>query len=57
MGKQKKKSWKKTLAIVAFIILNIAVIVATAVNEFGNSTNAAQLSEVQLNVQGRPLRA
>lgn len=49
MGKQKKKSWKKTLAIVAFIILNIAVIVATAVNEFGNSTNAAQLSEVQLN--------
>ena len=49
MGKQKKKSWKKTLAIVAFIILNIAVIVATAVNEFGNSANAAQLSEVQLN--------
>lgn len=49
MEKQKKKSWKKTLAIVAFILLNVVVIVATAVNEFGNSTNAAELSEVQIN--------
>jgi len=49
MEKQKKKFTKKTFAIIAFIILNVVVIVVTAVNEFGNSSNATELSKVQLN--------
>ena len=49
MEKQKKKLSKKTLAIVAFVILNIVVIVVTAINEFGNSSNATELSKVKIN--------
>lgn len=44
----KKKSWKKILLFLVFIALNIAVIVVTAVSEFGNSTNAAELTEVKI---------
>ena len=49
MKTQTKKWSKRTLAIIAFVILNVVVIVATAVNEFGNSANAAELSEVRIN--------
>ncbi len=49
MEKQKKKLSKKTFAIIAFIALNIAVIVATAVNEYGKSADATELSKVELN--------
>lgn len=45
----KKKSWKKILLFLVFIALNIAVIVVTAVSEFGNSANAAELTEVKIN--------
>ncbi|MBQ6375835.1 flippase-like domain-containing protein [Candidatus Saccharibacteria bacterium] len=44
----RKKNWKKTLGIVLFVLLNIAVIAITAVNEFGNSANAAKLEEVKI---------
>lgn len=44
-----KKFFKKPLLIVLFILLNVAVIAATAVSEFGNSQNAAELSEVVIN--------
>ncbi len=46
---KKKRSWKKTLAFVVFILLNAIVIAVTASSEFGNSTEAAKLSEVKLN--------
>lgn len=49
MEKQKKKLSKKTFAIIGFIILNVVVIIVTAVNEFGNSSNATELSKVKLN--------
>ena len=52
MSKNKQgehKSPKKIIAVIAFVVLNIVVIVATAVNEFGNSANATELSEVQIN--------
>lgn len=38
----------KPLLIILFILINVAVIAATAVAEFGNSENAAELSEVKL---------
>ena len=44
-----KKNWKKTVGIILFILLNVAVIAVTAFSEFGNSKNAAELSEVKLN--------
>ena len=44
-----KKLFKKPLLIFLFILLNIAVIAITAFSEFGNSENAATLSEVQIN--------
>lgn len=44
-----KKFFKKPILIVAFILLNIAVIAITAFSEFGNSSNAAKLSEVRIN--------
>lgn len=40
---------KKILGVIAFVILNVVVIAITAVNEFGNSQNAAELSEVSIN--------
>ena len=44
-----KKIWKRPVLIVLFILLNVAVIAITAFSEFGNSQNAAALSEVQIN--------
>ncbi len=44
-----KKLLKKPLLIVFFVLLNIAVIMITAFSEFGNSENAAALSEVRIN--------
>ncbi|MBR3386146.1 flippase-like domain-containing protein [Candidatus Saccharibacteria bacterium] len=44
-----KKRIGKPLLFVVFIAINIAVIAATAINEFGNSESAAELSTVQLN--------
>ena len=43
------KNWKKTVGIVLFVLLNVAVISVTTFSEFGNSENAAGLSEVKLN--------
>ena len=43
------KNWKKPVGIALFVVLNVAVIVLAAVNEFGNSANAAELSEVKIN--------
>lgn len=40
---------KKPILIVAFVLLNIAVIAITAISEFGNSANATKLSEVKIN--------
>ena len=45
----RRKKIRKILLVVAFVALNVGVIVATAINEFGNSQNAAELSEVKLN--------
>ncbi|MBR2725138.1 flippase-like domain-containing protein [Candidatus Saccharibacteria bacterium] len=44
-----KKMMKKPLLIVVFVLINIIVIAATAFSEFGNSQNAAELSEVKIN--------
>ena len=44
-----KKIIKKPLLIVVFVLINVAVIAITAFSEFGNSENAADLSEVKLN--------
>ena len=44
-----KKIAKKPLLIVLFVLINIAVIAITAFSEFGNSENAAKLSEVVIN--------
>ena len=44
-----KKLLKKPLLILFFILLNVAVIAITAFSEFGNSENAAALSEVKIN--------
>ena len=44
-----KKMMKKPILIVLFVLINIVVIAITAFSEFGNSQNAAQLSEVKIN--------
>ena len=44
-----KKLLKKPLLIIIFILINVAVIAITAFSEFGNSENAAELSEVKIN--------
>lgn len=44
-----KRFFKKPLMIFLFILLNVAVIAITATSEFGNSANAAELSEVVIN--------
>ena len=44
-----KKLLKKPLLIIFFVLLNVAVIAITAFSEFGNSENAAALSEVKIN--------
>ena len=43
------KMKKKIIGIILFLLLNAAVIAATAFSEFGNSKNATRLSEVQMN--------
>jgi len=45
----KKKNVKKILLTVFFVLFSAGVIIATAVNEFANSENAAELAEVHLN--------
>lgn len=45
----KKKNYKKILLTLFFVFFSAGVIVATAVNEFANSENAAELAEVHLN--------
>lgn len=44
-----KRIFSKPVMIVVFILINIIVITATAVAEFGNAENAAELSEVKIN--------
>lgn len=44
-----KKFFKKPVMMVLFILLNVTVIAITASSEFGNSKNAAELSEVTIN--------
>lgn len=44
-----KKILKRPLLIVIFVLINVAVIAITANSEFGNSANAAELSEVKIN--------
>lgn len=39
----------KPVLVILFILINVAVLVATATAEFGNSENAAELSEVKMN--------
>lgn len=48
MQKPKQKKWKRPLLIILFVLLNVAVIAATAIAEFGNSREAAELSEIKL---------
>ena len=43
-----KKILKKPLLIIFFILLNVSVIAITAASEFGNSENAAALSDVPM---------
>lgn len=44
-----KHSWKKIVFFLIFVFINVAVIVATASSEFGNSSEAAELSEIRIN--------
>ena len=51
-GKKKsslKKFFKKPVMIAVFVLINVAVIAITAFSEFGNSNNAAKLSDVKIN--------
>ncbi len=43
------KKIKKPALTIGFILINVIVIAVTAFSEFGNSENAAKLSEVQIN--------
>ena len=45
----KKKKWRKVVLVILFLLMNAAVIAATAISEFGNSETAAELSTVQIN--------
>lgn len=47
--KLQKKLFRRPLLIILFILINVIVIAATAASEFGNSANAAELSEVKIN--------
>ena len=44
-----RKISTKPMLVILFVLINIAVIAVTAVAEFGNSENAAELSEVVIN--------
>ncbi len=48
-AEQKKKRLRKILFFLIFLIINAAVITATAISEFGNSENAAKISDVHMN--------
>ena len=48
MEAKKQKNLKKIILTVLFIAFSAGVIIATAVNEFSNNENAAELAEVQL---------
>ena len=48
-AKSSRKKIRKIILTIIFIVFNVAVIVATAVNEFSGSENAAELKEVHLN--------
>lgn len=47
--KNKKNTWRKSLLIFLFVLLNILVIAITAMAEFGRSKDATELSEVSMN--------
>lgn len=47
--KKSRKKWSKVLLALLFMGLNVGVIAATAISEFGNSQNATKLSEVRIN--------
>ncbi|MBQ7201891.1 flippase-like domain-containing protein [Candidatus Saccharibacteria bacterium] len=47
--KEALKKIKKPALTIGFILINVIVIAATAFSEFGNSENAAKLSEVSIN--------
>ena len=49
MNENKKKKIRKIILTVLFVAFSAGVIIATAVNEFANSENAAELAEVNLN--------
>lgn len=48
-AKKPSKKWRKVILALLFIALNVGVIIATAVSEFGNSNNATKLSEIRIN--------
>ena len=49
LPKKPKHPWKNVLLILIFIAINAAVIISTAVNEFGNSDNAQNFAEIRIN--------
>ena len=49
MSTKPKKSTKKILLTLLFILINIAVIAITALSEFGNNENATKFSEIKIN--------
>jgi len=44
-----KRKWSKIVGTILFVLLNAVVILITAISEFGNSKDAAELSEVKIN--------
>ena len=44
-----KKRWRKIAVLALFTIINIIVILMAAISEFGNSKEAAELSEIKIN--------
>ena len=49
MASKKMKKIRKVVLTILFVLINIVVIAATALNEFGNSKDAAELSEIRIN--------
>ncbi len=47
--KTKKKSWKKFVLTLLFILLNIVVFLATGIAEFSKSKDATEFSEISIN--------
>ncbi|MBQ2660173.1 flippase-like domain-containing protein [Candidatus Saccharibacteria bacterium] len=48
-SKTKTTNWRKRILIIVFVLFNAAVILWTALSEFGSKENAARLSSVNLN--------